>query len=79
MIQADPDLKSLRNIEGFTDIIRAKDFYLKKAAERKVEELKKTYGKGYSYEIDEKRKKDKKFGVYLKKSLNELNKHKGKY
>ncbi|MFA5794269.1 MAG: PDZ domain-containing protein [Candidatus Brocadiia bacterium] len=56
MIQADPDLKSLRNIEGFTDIIRAKDFYLKKAAERKVEELKKTYGKGYSYEIDEKRK-----------------------
>ncbi|MFA5793726.1 MAG: ribosome small subunit-dependent GTPase A [Candidatus Brocadiia bacterium] len=33
----------------------------------------------YSQSYAEKRKKDKKFGVYLKKSLNELYKHKGKY
>lgn len=56
LIQSDPDLQSVRNNETYRKIIQSKDIYQKKAAERKVADLKKIYGPGYSYEIDDKRK-----------------------
>ncbi|MFH1228070.1 MAG: PDZ domain-containing protein [Planctomycetota bacterium] len=56
LIQSDPDLQSIRTHDTYKKIISAKETYQKKGAERKIAELKKQYGPGYSYEVDDKRK-----------------------
>lgn len=56
LIQSDPDLQCLRNLDGYKKLIQSKELYQKKAADKKLSELKKQYGEGYIYEIDDKRK-----------------------
>jgi len=55
-IESDPDLKNIKYHNGYKKIIQSKEEIQKKAAGKKIESLKKQYGKSYTYEIDEKRK-----------------------
>lgn len=55
-IEADTDLKNIRFHGGYQKLIQQKDKFLKEGAEQKCEQLKKEFGKGYLYEVDDKRK-----------------------
>ena len=56
LIQSDPDLQCIRNLDSYKKIIQSKELYQKKSADKKLSELKKQYGESYTYEIDDKRK-----------------------
>ena len=56
LIESDPDLQCIKTCDGYKKIIQSRDLYRKKAADRKLSELKKQYGESYTYEIDDKRK-----------------------
>lgn len=55
-IQRDSDLDSIRKHDGYKAIISAKDHFQKLAATRVLGYLKREFGEGYLYEVDEKNK-----------------------
>lgn len=66
-IESDPDLKNIRRHSEYRKLIRQKDEIIENAAKKKIEQLKKEFGEGYTYEIDEKRKL-----IYASKTSKEL-------
>jgi hypothetical protein len=74
-LNRDPDLKSLRDLPRYKDLVAKKDMYQKRAAERALAALKKQFGDGYLYDLDEERKlifatnTDKETLAELKRSL----------
>ena len=74
-LSVDPDLSNLRELPRYKALIAKKPFYQRRAADRAVASLKKQFGEGYLYEIDEQDKLifatnvDKETLAALKKSL----------
>jgi hypothetical protein len=55
-LSRDPDLKNLRDLPRYKQFVAKKDQYQRKAAEMALATLKKQFGDGYLYELDETRK-----------------------
>jgi hypothetical protein len=53
-VERDPDLQSLRGLPRYKAIIALRDEFQRKAADRVMAWLKREFGEGYLYEIDEK-------------------------
>jgi tetratricopeptide (TPR) repeat protein len=56
LIESDGDLENIRTESDYKKIIQQKDKILKTAAAKKIESLKKHFGEGYTYKIDDQRK-----------------------
>jgi hypothetical protein len=55
-IDRNPDFDAIRSHKGYVEISKKRDAIQLQAAQKKLEELKKKFGEGYTYEIDEKHK-----------------------
>jgi tetratricopeptide (TPR) repeat protein len=55
-IDANPDFDAIRSHKGYVEISKKRDAIQLQAAQKRLEELKKKFGEGYTYEIDEKHK-----------------------
>ncbi len=55
-IDANPDFDAIRSHRGYVEISKKRDEIQHQAARKRLEELKKKFGEGYTYEIDEKHK-----------------------
>lgn len=55
-MERDTDLDSIRGEKGYKELLKKRDAIQLQAASRQLEELKKQFGEGYTYEIEETRK-----------------------
>jgi len=55
-IDRNPDFDAIRSHKGYVEISKKRDEIQHQAAQKRLEELKKKFGEGYTYEIDEKHK-----------------------
>ena len=55
-LERDPDLDSLRNLPGYKAFLARKAEFQRQAADRVIDWLKREFGEGYIYEVDEENK-----------------------